>query len=180
MTNEKIVIDSEQVMSIEITYDNIVKLIKTIEEEHWKLKLKFVEYQRKSQVSKKPLWQKRLSETSYMMDALAIQYCDVLKVAQDYGWIDDLLNETWLNKWWAEQVEQLKSFLKEQKTQQFGDPTSEMLSTSSEWILPKVTPIESVDFSELSEKISHVEAVKKTTKRTSKKTNQTSTKKKGV
>lgn len=180
MTTENIVIDTEQVMSIEITYDNIVRLVKTIEEEHGKLKTKFVEYKRKSELSKKPLWQKRLSETSYMMDALAIQYCDVLKVAEEYGYIDDLLNETLLNKGWAEQVEQLKSFLREQKTQQFGDPTSEMSSTSSEWILPKVTPIESVDFSELSEKISHVAVVEKTTKRTSKKTNQSSTKKKDV
>lgn len=153
------VLDHDMVVSMELTYPNVLNMLLSIEKEHGKQKAKFIKYDEKTKVSKKPVWNRKKLEVSYIMDALSVQYCEILKVAYEKDRFDSLMKEPWLNKWWAEQVESLKNLLKEQTTQTYDDQTSEELSTGLESIIQKATPVESNDFSKPFEVLSPVESV---------------------
>jgi hypothetical protein len=77
-------------------------------------------------------------EISHDIDVLSMQYCDILVVANERWWIDDLLNEDGLQKWGVEQVNKLKETLREQSRQKVDN----VIISSME----KASKVQDVDF----------------------------------
>lgn len=139
-SKEGMVIESNMEVSIELTYENIKNLLANIEKEHGKLKVKYLKYQdkHKTATSRKSMYEKKMYEISHDIDVLSMQYCDILVVANERWWIDDLLNEDGLQKWGVEQVNKLKETLREQSRQKVD---SVIISS-----MEKASKVQDVDF----------------------------------
>lgn len=131
MTNiENKVLETEADVSIELTYENVVNMLQKIEKEHGRLKAKFMRAQDKHSRAKgkRSLYESAMRRVSYEMDVLSMQYCDILLVANQYWWTDLLLQDTNLQKWWEQQVEELRKFLKEENDKKFKQSAEDILS----------------------------------------------------
>ena len=144
---ENIVVDSNIAISIEINYDNIKKLLFEIEATYDKLKNKIIKYKDlySRATGRKSMYERKIKETMQEQEILATQYCEVILVANEHGYLEDLLKDKDLKKWWAEQIEKVKQALEEQSLKRFEEATSGIQSTSAGWTLLKTIPIESLD-----------------------------------
>lgn len=121
--NPNKLLDTEAVVSMELTYENIVKALWLIEEQHSILKEKFLKAKDKHSraKNKRSLYESAMMKISYEMDIMSMQYCDILLVANEKWWTEELLKEPSLQKWWAQQVEEIRKFLKDKKNYDFEE-----------------------------------------------------------
>lgn len=121
--NEWAVLDTEAVVTMELTYENMVEALSLIEAQHSLLKTKFIRAKDKHSraKNKKSLYESAMRKISYEMDMLSMQYCDMLVVAHEQWWTNKLVNDARLQKWWAKQVEEMKEFLKQHSDKEFKE-----------------------------------------------------------